>query len=155
DMEEELASHLELAAEAMRERGVSREEAFRKARLEFGGATQAMDAMRDQRGLPWLEDLLRDLRHALRSLRRTPVFIAVALMTIALGIGANVTIFTVLNAVILRPLNYPKPEQLMYVSMYAPYFPSARWLSTPEYEDLRKMSGSFAHLGAFITDEAN
>ena len=72
-----------------------------------------MDALRDQRGLPCLDDLARDVRHALRTLRRTPVFTAVSLLTVALGIGANTAIFSIVSGVILRPLDYPKPEPLI------------------------------------------
>src|SRR5436190_10482263 len=116
EMEEELRSHLEMAAEDFEKRGGSTEEASRAARIQFGGTTQALEAMRDQRGLPWLEDLRLDIRHALRSLRHSPVFTVVALVTLALGIGANTAIFSVLNGVILRSLSYPKAAQLMSVS---------------------------------------
>src|SRR5688572_30235031 len=74
EMEEELRSHLELAGEDMLRRGSSTEDALRAARLRFGGTAQAMEAMLDQRGLPWIDDLRRDVRHAIRSLRRSPVF---------------------------------------------------------------------------------
>ncbi len=101
-----------MAAEDKRRRGLAPDDASRAARIEAGGASQAMDALRDQRGLPWLDDLARDVSHGLRTLRRTPVFTAVALLTLALGIGANTAIFSIVNGVILRPLDYPKPEQL-------------------------------------------
>jgi len=141
DMEEELRSHLEFAAQDRLRRSGSPEDAEREARLQAGGLTQAMDAMRDQRGLPYLEDLSRDLRHAVRSLFRTPVFTVVTLITLALGIGANTAIFSVLHAVIMRPLNYPKAEQLVYVSMNAPQFPTARWLSEVSWRERTLTSG--------------
>ena len=114
DLEHELRSHMEIAAEDKRRRGLDPDDASRATRIEAGGASQAMDALRDQRGLPWLDDLARDVRHGLRTLRRTPVFTAVALLTLALGIGANTAIFSIVNGVILRPLDYPRAEQLMY-----------------------------------------
>jgi len=116
DLEEELRLHLELAAEDALRRGRTTERAPRAARIHAGGVAQAMEALRDQRGVPWLDDLARDLRYGLRTLRSSPVFTAVALLTVALGIGANTAIFTIVNGVILRPLGYPKPEQVMYLS---------------------------------------
>ncbi len=120
DLDEELRLHLAMAAEEARRRGLEPADAVRAARIEAGGASQAMDTLRDQRGLPWLDDLARDVSHGLRTLRRTPVFTAVALLTLALGIGANTAIFSIVNGVILRPLDYPRPEQLMYLTTEFP-----------------------------------
>ena len=155
ELEEELRLHLELASEDMRRRGESPDDAVGAARLQAGGVVQAMEALRDQRGLPWLDDLARDVRYALRSLRRTPAFTAVALLTLALGIGANTAIFSVVNGVILRPLDYPKPEQLMSLTSQFPLAGAVLTLSYPEYEEFREMARSFAHVGAFTTGRGN
>src|SRR5262245_18480728 len=111
DLEEELRSHLEFGAEDARRRGVAAEEAGRGVRIRVGGVPQAMDALRDQQGLPWLDDLTRGVRHGFRTLLHSPGFTIVALLTLVLGIGANTAIFTIVNGIILRPLGYPKPEQ--------------------------------------------
>ena len=133
DLEEELQLHLQMAAEDARRRGVPPAESTRAARLRSGGPVQAMDALRDQRGLPWLDDLQRDVRYGLRSLRRSPGFTTIALVTLALGIGANTAIFSILNGVILRPLNYPRPEQLMRLTGHFPVAGSTgTGLSHPE-----------------------
>src|SRR3954469_25193173 len=152
DMEEELRLHVDMATEKARRRGLESAEAARAARIEVGGASQAMDGLRDQRGLPWLDDVARDVSHGLRTLRRAPVFTAVALLTLALGIGANTAIFSIVNGVILRPLDYPKPEQLMYLTAEFPALGLTRNpLSVQEYLEFRQINQSFAAVGAYST----
>ena len=90
---------------------------MRAARIRAGGASQALDAARDQRGVPWLDDLVRDLRYALRTLRRTPAFTAVALLTLALGIGANTAIYQLFDAIRLRTLSVKGPQQIAIVEL--------------------------------------
>src|SRR5262245_44414624 len=110
DLEEELRLHADLAAEEALRRSVE-DDSRRLSRIRVGGEAQAMDFLRDQRGLPWLEDLLRDVRHGLRALRRTPGFTAVVILTLALGISANTAILSIVNGVLLRPLPHPRPGQ--------------------------------------------
>ena len=104
DLEEELRLHLELAAEDARRRGHDPDEAVRIARIQAGGSAQAMEALRDQRGLPWLEDMAGDVSHGLRMLKRHPGFTATAMLSLALGIGANTGIFS-----LARPGPVPPP----------------------------------------------
>ncbi len=149
DLEEELRLHLELAAEEARRRGLSPDAAARATAIASGGHVHAMEALRDQRGVPWLDDLTRDVRHGLRTLRRSPVFTAVALLTLALGIGANTAIFTIVNGVILRPLAYPAPEQLITLTT------NTQELSQPEYLRLREGSPFLVDVGAYLADDVN
>jgi predicted permease len=156
DLEEELRSHLELAQETTHRDGGRAEDPARMARLEAGGVAQAMDELRDQRGLPWLEDMATDTRHALRILWRSPSFAGVVLLTLALGIGANTAIFSILNSVILQPLDYPRPDQLMRLTAQFPVAGSSgAALSYPEYLEFREMNRSFADVGAFTTGRGN
>src|ERR1051325_2348160 len=103
-----------------------------------------------------LENLRQDVRLASRSLLRAPAFTIVTILTLALGIGANTAIFSLVNSVILRPLAYPKPEQLMYLTTRFPAFGFDQfWVSPPEYFEFRELTQSFAAGGAFTTGEVN
>jgi predicted permease len=121
DLEEELRVHLELAREEDARRRVrSDEDAPRAATIRSGGLAQTMEAVRDQRGLPWLGDLARDLRYGLRALRRNPLFTAVAVLTLALGIGANTAIFSLADAVLFRTLPVSNPRELVVFRQRGP-----------------------------------
>jgi predicted permease len=120
ELEAELRLHLELAAEDERRRGNGSEDAGRTAAIRSGGLAQAMEAMREQRGLPWLGDLARDLRYGLRGLRRNPLFASVAVLTLALGIGANTAIFSLADAVLLRTLPVSTPRDLVVLRQHGP-----------------------------------
>jgi predicted permease len=120
ELEQELRLHLDLAAEEERRRSTTSESAHRMAAIQVGGVAQTMDALRDQRGLPGLEDLVHDLRHSVRTLRHSPTFTIVALLTLAIGIGATTAVFSVVNSVLLKPLAYPHAEELVAVWHKAP-----------------------------------
>ena len=155
DLQEELRLHMELAADDARRQGENPRDAARLARMKVGGASQAMDALRDQRGLLWLDDLARDASHALRALRRSPGFTLITLLTLALGIGANTAIFSIVNGVILRPLGYPKPEQLMYLTTRWANDGPGDWFAAPEYLEFREINRSFSAVGAYGAGEVN
>jgi putative ABC transport system permease protein len=115
ELDDELQSHLEMLAEENMQRGMPAEEARRAARIALGGMEQVKEAVRDQRGLPFLESLVADVRFALRMLRKTPGFTAVAVLTLALGIGANTAIFSLIDAVMIRMLPVREPRELVQV----------------------------------------
>src|SRR5215831_8525016 len=152
---EELESHLAMHIEDNLCAGMSPEEARRVALVKLGGVTQVQELHLEQRGLPALETLFHDLRFGARMLFKNPGFTLIAVVTLALGIGANTAMFTTVHGVLLRPLDYPKPDQLMYLTAEAPAIGGARnALSVPEYTEFRQMNQSFAAVGAYSTGGA-
>lgn len=117
-MEAEMRFHLEMETERlMRERGLPRGEAIRRARIAFGGEDRYKEEVRDARGVRWIEQPLQDLRYALRGLKRTPVFAVVVVLTLALGVGATTSIFSVVYGVLLRPLPYRDAGRIVTVHL--------------------------------------
>lgn len=123
DLDQEIREHIELATQENMARGMTPEEARHAAMLKFGNVTRVKEDAREVWTAVWLEQFVQDVRFALRGLRRTPVFTVVAILTLAIGIGANTTIFGVINALLLRPLPYPDQGRLVRVSLRDPKYP--------------------------------
>ncbi len=148
ELTRELESHLQLHVDDCVRRGMSADEARREARLVLGGLAQTQESVRARSRLPALESIVADVRFGLRLLRKSPGFSAVAILTLALGIGANTAIFSVIDAVLLAPLPYPSPHQLVIVNEggdpdHATNTSYATWV------DWRARSRSFQELALF------
>src|SRR5438876_7054154 len=130
EMSEEVRAHLEMLVEENLRKGMSAEEARTAALRSFGGVEQVKEAWREQRGLPMIETFIQDIRYGLRQLRRNPGFTAVAVLTLALGIGANTAIFSLIDAVMLRMLPVQKAEELVEIVRHDP-----RWGERAYYTD--------------------
>lgn len=157
ELNDELRTHLELAAIDRVSRGESPTDAVANARREFGNAGLAQELARDEwgQGSLWLEQLGQDVRFAVRVLRRAPGFAAIAILTVALGIGATTAIFSVVDATLLHPLPYPHPEQLVRIEDDLVGL-GARdiGMSTPEWHDLQR-SGVFTFVSPTWFDDNN
>src|SRR5215468_5997384 len=155
EIAEEMRFHIELRAEENVRRGMAPEEARREAERQFGRFSRIKEQGYDVRGGRWLEATWQDLRYGARTLLKRPGFTLAAVLTLALGIGANTAMFAIVHGALLRPLDYPKPDQLMYLTAEAPAIGGVRnALSVPEYTEFRQMNQSFAAVGAYSTGGA-
>src|SRR6266705_83041 len=146
ELDEEVRSHLEMAARERVERGEAGEEAERAVRREFGNVGLVKEVTREISGWGSLDRLMQDLRFGVRVITKSPGFTAVAILTLALGIGANTALFSVVNGVLLNPLPYPEPEQLVTLHESKPNF-EAGSISFPNFRDWRKQNTTFSMMG--------
>src|SRR6266699_616579 len=152
ELDDELRDHLARKTEEYVVQGMTQEEAHRRARLDLGGGEKVKEECRDARRVNWIQDLIQDLRYGLRTMRKSPGFTAVAVLTLVLGIGASTTVFSLINAVLIRSLPYPHPDRLVYLWSPNPRFQLPIEYLTPmhaDFFDLQKQNRSFASLALF------
>jgi|HubBroStandDraft_6_1064221.scaffolds.fasta_scaffold25191_5 predicted permease len=161
ELSEEIQSHLDEKVEELVADGMPREEAMQSARREFGNVGLIEENSREVWTWPSVEEFFFDVRYGLRGMRRNPVFTTVALLTVAIGIAANAAVFTVVNSVLLKPLNYPKAEELVSLHQIAPGaegladFESGLLLSPSMYFTYAEHNQTFQSLGVWIPGTAN
>jgi predicted permease len=151
DLDAEMASHLEFAIEENLKRGMTAEQARRQALIRFGGAEQAKQRQRESRGLPALDILQQDLGFTLRTLGRDRGFTLVAVLILALGIGANIVVFSVVNTILLRPLPFRDPQQLVWLSGNkgaGGLSSTTYWVDA--YDEIQRSNRSFQEMTAFV-----
>jgi predicted permease len=153
-LDKEVRFHLEQHASELIASGVEPREAWRRARLTLGGAEKVKEECRDARGTRWLEDLWQDFRYALRMVRQQPGFSVVAILTLALGVGASTVMFTVVNGVLVRPLPYPQPDKLVAVHGHSSTWNTKAFgeqkLAYPDFLDCARESHSLILAGSLF-----
>ncbi len=151
ELNEEMAAHLAMATEENMARGISAEEARRQALIQFGGIEQSRELHRESRGLPWLDFLMQDLRFTLRTLKRDYGFTTIAVLILALGIAANITVFSVVNTILLRPLPFPKSEQLVRIVEKDPKAgESSKTYTADATQDFQQQNHSFQSVSGYF-----
>ena len=150
ELGEEIQVHLDLLVDEYVRRGLSPADARAAARREFGGIEQIKEVYREQRGLPVLDVIAQDVRYAVRTLRRHRTFTSVAVGTLALGIGVNTALFSIVNAVLLRPLPFPDSQRLVQITAARTNAGGVSSVASyPDFEDWRAESTAFAGMAAF------
>jgi predicted permease len=155
ELDDELAFHLQMHIDDNRRLGMSAVEARRDAMIRLGGVEQVKSTYRDRRGIPVLETTLQDLRFALRLMRRSPGFSAVVLLTLAIGIGANTVMFSIVNTLLLRPLPYREPDRLVSVQTVDATGRRPYWTAPPDFYTYREETRTLEQLEAFYAGPYN
>jgi predicted permease len=151
DLAKEMASHLQFAIDENMQKGMSPQEAERQARISFGGPQQSKETHRESRGLPFVDTLFRDIRYTLRTLWRDRAFAAIAILILALGIGANIAVFSIINTLLLRPLPFANSNQLAWLDSNRGLGGlSSMTYKIDVYDEYAKQNRSFEQVTAYM-----
>src|SRR2546429_3667345 len=154
ELDEELRDHLKRKTDEYVAQGMTQEEAHHRARIDLGGIEQTKEKCRDARRVNRIQDFFQDLHFGLRMLRKSPGFAAIAILTLALGIGINTALFTIVNSVVLNPLPYPQPSRLVSIYQRTAQFQTAGD-TYPNFLDWEKENRSFDALAAYSEHDFN
>lgn len=149
ELDQELETHLSLLEQDHLQRGMTPEQARRAARLELGGLTQLREAHREVRGLPLLDTILQDLRYTFRTLRRDAALTVFAILIVGLGVGASTTVFSVVNALLLRPLPFEDPNRLVWIANGDSENLSSQTVQVDNLLELREQNRSFSGIAGY------
>ena len=154
DLDQDIREHIEMETQDNVERGMSPEEARYAAVRKFGNVTRVKEETREVWSFVWLEQLWQDIRYALRMLCKSPGFAAIAILTLALGIGANTSLFSVVNGVLLNPLPYPHSNEVVTAANWFPGFGESS-ISYPDFLDWARLNRTFSSLAAYRQNSFN
>lgn len=150
DLDEEMRFHVQMEADRLKRAGVPPKEARRRAMILFGGVRRFQEQTREARGTLWVEDTMQDLKYGFRMLVKNPLFSAIAIFTLAIGIGANTAIYTVVEAVLLEPLPFEEPDELTLLWTRNDEQNEDKYMVSPmDFDDWRTMNGTFESMAAF------
>jgi hypothetical protein len=154
EADEELRNHLEREAEKHRRAGFAANEAMRRANLALGGSEQVKQQCRESRGTKFVEDVFQDLRYAIRSFAKTPGLTALIVLSLAIGIGANTAIFSIISTLLLKPLPYPDPSRLAILWLRSPGIGIPQdWPSPGQYHDILTQNHVFEDTALALGDD--
>ena len=150
ELERDIQDHIEMETRANIERGMAPEDARLAALRKFGNVTRVAEETRAVWRWQWADDIRQDAIYAFRGLRRNPVFTAVAVLTLALGIGMNTAVFSVFSAVLIKPLPYPDADRILWLANYNQRF-KFEASSAPDFTDWRAQAQSFEAMAGYVT----
>jgi putative ABC transport system permease protein len=155
DLDDEMRFHVEARAEQLMQSGIARAEAERRAKIEFGGTENYQEECRESHGVRWLDDLKQDLRYGVRSLRKSPGLMVVAVLTLAIGVGSTSLLFSMVQQWVLQSVTFPDADRLAVMWKIDSKKGWTSGVSAQDFEDWREQNQVFESLAAWVPDDFN